>query len=46
MTIWTISSVRSALAAKKLSARELATEFFTRIDAQNPYPQRLSDPIA
>jgi aspartyl-tRNA(Asn)/glutamyl-tRNA(Gln) amidotransferase subunit A len=35
-TIWTISSVRSALAAKKLSARELATEFFTRIDAQNP----------
>src|SRR5215467_11964627 len=33
---WTISSVRSALAAKKLSARELATEFFTRIDAQNP----------
>jgi aspartyl-tRNA(Asn)/glutamyl-tRNA(Gln) amidotransferase subunit A len=36
MTTWTISSVRSALAAKKLSARELATEFFTRIDAQNP----------
>lgn len=33
---WTISSVRTALAAKKLSARELATEFFTRIDAQNP----------
>ncbi|MBS1842551.1 MAG: Asp-tRNA(Asn)/Glu-tRNA(Gln) amidotransferase subunit GatA [Acidobacteria bacterium] len=33
---WTISSVRSALAAKKLSARELAAEFFTRIDAQNP----------
>src|SRR5579859_309414 len=33
---WTISSVRDALAAKKLSARELATEFFTRIDAQNP----------
>ena len=36
MTTWTISSVRAALAAKKLSARELATEFFTRIDAQNP----------
>jgi aspartyl-tRNA(Asn)/glutamyl-tRNA(Gln) amidotransferase subunit A len=35
-TDWTISSVRSALAAKKLSARELATEFFTRIDVQNP----------
>ena len=33
---WTISSVRDALAAKKLSARELATDFFTRIDAQNP----------
>jgi aspartyl-tRNA(Asn)/glutamyl-tRNA(Gln) amidotransferase subunit A len=36
MTNWTISSVRAALTAKKLSARELATEFFTRIDAQNP----------
>ena len=33
---WTISSVKSALAAKKLSARELAADFFTRIDAQNP----------
>src|SRR5262249_5521038 len=33
---WTIDSVKSALAAKKLSARELATEFFTRIDEQNP----------
>src|SRR6266436_6090082 len=32
---WTISSVKSALAAKKLSARELAADFFTRIDAQN-----------
>jgi len=32
---WTISSVRSALVAKKLSARELATDFFTRIDAEN-----------
>ena len=36
MTNWTISSVRSALAAKKISARELATEFFIRIEAQNP----------
>jgi aspartyl-tRNA(Asn)/glutamyl-tRNA(Gln) amidotransferase subunit A len=36
MTTWTISYVRSALSAKKISARELATEFFTRIDAQNP----------
>src|SRR5579859_7223075 len=33
---WTISSVKSALAARKLSARELAADFFTRIDAQNP----------
>src|SRR5215813_2033979 len=32
---WTIDSVKSALSTKKLSARELATEFFTRIDAQN-----------
>jgi len=36
MTNWTISSVRSALTAKKLSARELAADFFKRIDAQNP----------
>src|SRR2546430_642451 len=35
-TTWTISSVKSALAAKKLSARELAADFFARIDAQNP----------
>ena len=28
---WTISSVRSALAAKKLSVRELAADFFSRI---------------
>jgi len=33
---WTISSVKSALAAKKTSARELAADFFKRIDAQNP----------
>jgi aspartyl-tRNA(Asn)/glutamyl-tRNA(Gln) amidotransferase subunit A len=36
MTNWTISSVRDALAAKKLSARELAADFFKRVDAQNP----------
>jgi len=35
-TNWTISSVRDALAAKKLSVRELAADFFTRIDAENP----------
>ena len=33
---WTISSVREALVAKKISARELAGEFFKRIDARNP----------
>src|ERR1700689_5110515 len=33
---WTIASVRDALAKKKISARELAAEFFTRIDKRNP----------
>ena len=33
---WTIDAVRSALAGKKTSARELAGDFFKRIDAQNP----------
>ena len=33
---WTIDTVKSALTAKKLSARELAADFFKRIDAQNP----------
>jgi aspartyl-tRNA(Asn)/glutamyl-tRNA(Gln) amidotransferase subunit A len=32
---WTISSVQEALAAKKISARELAAEHFKRIDAGN-----------
>ena len=36
MTNWTISSVREALAEKKISARELAADFFIRIEAQNP----------
>src|SRR5262249_60423076 len=36
MTIWTIDSVKSALAAKKVSARELTTEFYKRIDSRNP----------
>jgi aspartyl-tRNA(Asn)/glutamyl-tRNA(Gln) amidotransferase subunit A len=35
-THWTISSVRDALAAKKISARELAAEFYTRIARHNP----------
>src|SRR5258708_9989512 len=35
-TIWTIDGVKEALATKKISARELAAEFYTRIDAKNP----------
>ena len=33
---WTIASVRQALSAKRISARELATEFLTRIEKRNP----------
>ena len=33
---WTVESVRAALGAKKLSARELTGEFYTRIEKQNP----------
>jgi aspartyl-tRNA(Asn)/glutamyl-tRNA(Gln) amidotransferase subunit A len=33
---WTIGSVRAALEAKKVSARELATEFYSRIERRNP----------
>ena len=32
---WTIAGVRSALAAKKISARELAADFYGRIDRRN-----------
>src|SRR5258708_12010750 len=36
MTIsWTIEGVREAVAAKKVSARELAREFYKRIEARN-----------
>lgn len=35
-TPWTIAGVRSALQAKKISARELAAEFFGRIERRNP----------
>ena len=35
-TNWTIAGVRTALEAKKVSARELAGEFYRRIDEQNP----------
>jgi aspartyl-tRNA(Asn)/glutamyl-tRNA(Gln) amidotransferase subunit A len=33
---WTIAGVRSALETKKISARELASEFYRRIDQRNP----------
>src|SRR5216684_1918633 len=33
---WTIDGVREALAAKKISAWELAADFYTRIEARNP----------
>jgi aspartyl-tRNA(Asn)/glutamyl-tRNA(Gln) amidotransferase subunit A len=33
---WTIDGVREALAAKKISAQELASEFYKRIEAKNP----------
>jgi aspartyl-tRNA(Asn)/glutamyl-tRNA(Gln) amidotransferase subunit A len=36
MTNWTIDGVREAIAAKKISARELASEHYTRIGARNP----------
>jgi aspartyl-tRNA(Asn)/glutamyl-tRNA(Gln) amidotransferase subunit A len=35
-TNWTIDSVKEALAAKRISARELAAEHYTRIAAGNP----------
>jgi len=34
-TNWTVASVRAALTAKKISARELAKEFYARIDRRN-----------
>jgi len=33
---WTIDGVREALTAKKISARELAADFYARIEARNP----------
>ena len=35
MSNWTIDAVKEALTAKKTSARELAGEFYKRIDARN-----------
>src|SRR6266446_3212893 len=34
-TPWTIDAVRESLSAKKISARELAADFYRRIDARN-----------
>jgi aspartyl-tRNA(Asn)/glutamyl-tRNA(Gln) amidotransferase subunit A len=33
---WTVASVRAALEARRISARELTGEFFSRIDRRNP----------
>jgi aspartyl-tRNA(Asn)/glutamyl-tRNA(Gln) amidotransferase subunit A len=33
---WTVSSVREALTSRKVSARELADEYFSRIEKHNP----------
>jgi len=33
---WTVTSVRTALASKKISARELTAEFYARIERRNP----------
>ncbi|MGA8220842.1 MAG: Asp-tRNA(Asn)/Glu-tRNA(Gln) amidotransferase subunit GatA [Candidatus Acidiferrales bacterium] len=35
-TNWTISSIRAALRAKEVSARELTAEYFARIERRNP----------
>jgi aspartyl-tRNA(Asn)/glutamyl-tRNA(Gln) amidotransferase subunit A len=35
-TAWTIDGVKAALAEKKISARELSSEFYKRIEARNP----------
>jgi aspartyl-tRNA(Asn)/glutamyl-tRNA(Gln) amidotransferase subunit A len=36
VTKWTIDSAREAIAGKKISARELADEYYKRIEARNP----------
>src|SRR5260370_15638024 len=35
-TNWAISGIREALTAKKISARELAADYYKRIDVRNP----------
>ena len=34
---WTVSTIRAALESKKASARELASDFLSRIEKQNPH---------
>src|SRR6202034_2194858 len=36
VTPWTVAGIQAALRAKKVSAREIATEFYADIDRQNP----------
>ncbi len=33
---WTVASIRDALTSRKISARELAAEYFSRIEKRNP----------
>ena len=33
---WSVASIREALAAKRISARELTSEFYARIEKRNP----------
>jgi aspartyl-tRNA(Asn)/glutamyl-tRNA(Gln) amidotransferase subunit A len=35
-TTWTVASIQAALRAKKVSAREITTEFYANIDRRNP----------
>jgi aspartyl-tRNA(Asn)/glutamyl-tRNA(Gln) amidotransferase subunit A len=35
-TTWTVASIQTALRAKRVSAREIATEFYANIDRRNP----------
>src|SRR2546429_9644492 len=35
-TTWTIDGVKDALAARKISARELLADFYKRVEAKNP----------
>ncbi|HTP44961.1 MAG TPA: amidase, partial [Candidatus Acidoferrum sp.] len=35
-TAWTVASVQEALTSRKISARELADEYYSRIEKRNP----------